>query len=180
MRTLAELIRWRAQRHPDLEAVWYEGRSQTYGELNESSSQLAGALVSQLGIRPGDRVAILDKNCAAYLELIFACDKAGAVAAPINWRLTANEVKSIIEDIKPKLVVTGPEFKANGAAAGIRTLTFDELPRGGEDPKLDHDGAVSTQFCTSGTTGLPKGAMLTGCNMLNTGLCLAHRDAGAA
>ncbi len=173
MRTLAELIRWRARRHPDLEAIWYAGSSQTYGQLNESTSQLAGALVSQLGIRPGDRVAILDKNCAAYLELVLALDKAGAVAAPINWRLTAAEVKLIIEDIKPKLVVTGPEFKTSGAAAGIRAMTFDELPRGGDDPHRDKDGAISTQFCTSGTTGLPKGAMLTGWNMLNTGLCLA-------
>ncbi len=81
MRTLAELIRWRALRHPDLDAVWYEGRSQTYGALNRSTSQLAGALVAELGIQPGDRVAILDKNCAAYLELLFAIDKAGAVAA---------------------------------------------------------------------------------------------------
>jgi acyl-CoA synthetase (AMP-forming)/AMP-acid ligase II len=173
MRTLAELIRWRALRHPDLEAIWYAGSSRTYGELNESTSQLAGALVSELGIKPGDRVAILDKNCAAYLELILALDKAGAVAAPINWRLTASEVKLIIEDIKPKLVVAGAEFRDNGAAAGVRTMTFDELPRGGRDPRRDKDGAISTQFCTSGTTGLPKGAMLTGGNMLNTGLCLA-------
>jgi acyl-CoA synthetase (AMP-forming)/AMP-acid ligase II len=173
MRTLAELIRWRALRHPDLEAVWYDGSSQTYGELNESTSQLAGGLVSKLGIQPGDRVAIVDKNCAAYLELLFALDKAGAVAAPINWRLTANEVKLIIDDIEPKLVVTGPEFKATGASAGVRAMTFDELPRGGKDPNRDQDGAVSTQFCTSGTTGLPKGAMLTGRNILNTGLCLA-------
>ena len=173
MRTLAELIRWRASRHPDREAVWYNGKSQTYAELDESTSRLAGALVEKLGIEPADRVAILDKNCAAYLELTLALDKAGAVAAPINWRLIANEVKLIIEDIKPKIVVTGPEFKANGAAAGIRTMTFDELPRSGADPKRDRNGAVSTQFCTSGTTGLPKGAMLTGWNMLNTGLCLA-------
>jgi acyl-CoA synthetase (AMP-forming)/AMP-acid ligase II len=173
MRTLAELIRWRARRHPDLEAIWYAGTSQTYGELNESTSRLAGALASQLGIQPGDRVAILDKNCGAYLELVLALDKAGAVAAPVNWRLTANEVKLIIEDIKPKLIVSGPEFRANGAAAGIATMTFDELPRGGEDPNRDQDGAISTQFCTSGTTGLPKGAMLTGWNMLNTGVCLA-------
>jgi acyl-CoA synthetase (AMP-forming)/AMP-acid ligase II len=173
MRTLAELIRWRARRHPNLEAVWYDGKSQSYGALNESTSQLAGALVTELGIQPGDRVAILDKNCAAYLELVLALDKAGAVAAPINWRLTAGEVKLIIEDIRPRLIVTGPEFKTNGASAGVRTVTFDELPRGGEDPNRDQDGAVSTQFCTSGTTGLPKGAMLTGSNMLNTGLCLA-------
>jgi acyl-CoA synthetase (AMP-forming)/AMP-acid ligase II len=173
MRTIAELIRWRAQRHPGLEAIWYEGKTQTYGELNERSSQLAGGLAGMLGLEAGDRVAILDKNCAAYVELLFACDKAGLVAAPINWRLTAHEVKLIIEDMQPRLVVTGAEFKATGAAAGVLTLTFDQLPRGGADPNRDTDGAVSTQFCTSGTTGLPKGAMLTGWNMLNTGLCLA-------
>jgi long-chain acyl-CoA synthetase len=173
VRTIAELIRWRAQRHPDLDAIWYEGRTQTYGELDRSTSELAGALVEQLRLAPGDRVAILDKNCPAYLELIVALDKAGVVAAPINWRLTPGEVKAVIDDIKPRLIVTGAEFRAHGEASGVPTLTFDELPRGGDDPRRDQDGAVSTQFCTSGTTGLPKGAMLTGHNMLNTGLCLA-------
>ena len=115
MRTLAELVRWRARRHPDLEAVWYAGNSWTYRQLDKSTSRLAGALVSDLGIEVGDRVAILDKNCAAYLELIFALDKAGAVAAPINWRLTASEVKLIIEDVKPTLVVTGPRVQKQTA-----------------------------------------------------------------
>jgi acyl-CoA synthetase (AMP-forming)/AMP-acid ligase II len=173
VRTLAELIRWRAQRHPDLEAIWYEGRTQTYGELDRSSSELAGGLVQQLDLVPGDRVAILDKNCPEYLELIFALDKAGLVAAPLNWRLTPSEVKAIVDDVKPVLVVTGAEFKNHGVATGVNTLNFDELPRGGGHPRRDSDGAVSTQFCTSGTTGLPKGAMLTGANVLNTGLCLA-------
>ncbi len=173
MRTLAELIRWRAERHPDLDAIWYEGRSQTYSELNRASSELAGGLVAEFGLAPGDRVAILDKNCPAYLELMFALDKAGVVAAPLNWRLTPGEVKAIIDDIKPKLLVAGAEFKGHGTTAGAKTLTFDELPRGGSDPRRDQDGAVSTQFCTSGTTGLPKGAMLTGANVLNTGLCMA-------
>jgi acyl-CoA synthetase (AMP-forming)/AMP-acid ligase II len=173
LRTLAELIRWRAQRHPDLGAIWYAGKTQTYGELNRSTSELAGGLVQELGLVPGDRVAILDKNCPEYLELIFALDKAGVVAAPLNWRLTAREVKAIVDDIKPVLLVAGEEFKSIGVIAGIKTLSYAELPRGGDDPHRDVDGAVSTQFCTSGTTGLPKGAMLTGANVLNTGLCLA-------
>jgi acyl-CoA synthetase (AMP-forming)/AMP-acid ligase II len=154
-------------------ALWYEGKAQTYGELNDSSSQLAAGLVAKLGLEPGDRVAILDKNCAAYLELFFALDKAGLVTAPLNWRLTAPELKRIIDDMKPKLVVTGAEFKTTGAALAVPTMTFEELPRGGADPMRDADGAVSSQFSTSGTTGLPKGAMLTGWNVLNVGLCLA-------
>jgi len=173
MRTIAELLRWRAQRHPSLQAVWFEGKSQTFAELNESSSQLAAALLDQLGLKPGDRVSIIDKNSAAYLELFFALDKAGLVAAPINWRLTAHEVRQIVDDVKPKLIVTGPEFKAHALAAGVPAMTFADLPRGGEDPRRDVDGAVTWQFCTSGTTGLPKGAMLTGWNVLNVGLCIA-------
>jgi acyl-CoA synthetase (AMP-forming)/AMP-acid ligase II len=173
MRTIAELIRWRARRHPALPATWYQGKSQTYAELDRSSSDLAGGLVAKLGLESGERVAILDKNCAAYLELLLALDKAGLVAAPLNWRLTQSEVRQIIDDIRPKLIVVGPEFKSHGLAAGVRTVTFDELPRGGDDPRRDVDAAVTWQFCTSGTTGLPKGAMLSGWNVLNTGLCLA-------
>ena len=164
MRTIAEMLRWRARRHPSLEAVWFEGKSQTFAELDESTSQLAAGLAGRLALQPGDRVGILDKNSAAYLELFFALDKAGLVAAPLNWRLTPHEIKQIVDDIKPKLIVAGADFKAVCAATGVPTVTFDELPRGGEDPRRDVDGAVCGQFCTSGTTGLPKGAMLTGWN----------------
>ena len=173
MRTIAELLRWRARRHPDLDAVWFEGRSQTYGELDAATSQLAAGLVDRLGLVPGDRVAVIDKNSAAFLEMFYALDKAGLVAAPLSWRLTPYEIKQIVDDIKPKLIVTGAEFKAPAAATGVPTLTFDEMPRGGADPRRDADGAVCCQFCTSGTTGVPKGAMLTGWNVLNVGDCLA-------
>jgi acyl-CoA synthetase (AMP-forming)/AMP-acid ligase II len=173
MRTIAELIRWRAKRQPSLEAVWFQGKGQTYAELDQSSSLLAGGLAGRLGLEPTDRIAIIDKNCAAYLELLLAIDKAGLVAAPLNWRLTPAEIRQIIEDIRPRLVVVGAEFMEHGRISGIQTMTFDELPRGGEDPLRDVDGAVAWQFSTSGTTGLPKGAMLTGHNVLNTGLCLA-------
>jgi acyl-CoA synthetase (AMP-forming)/AMP-acid ligase II len=171
MRTIAEMLRWRARRHPSLQAIWFEGKGLTFAELNTSTSQLAAGLVDKLGLSPGDRVGILDKNSAAYFELFFALDKAGLVAAPLNWRLTAHEIKQIVDDFKPKLIVAGPEFKAAAAATGVPAMTFDDLPRGGEDPHRDVDGAVCGQFCTSGTTGLPKGAMLTGHNLLNVGSC---------
>ena len=93
MRTIAEMLRWRARRHPSLEAIWFEGKTQTYAELDQSSSQLAAGFVDSLGLKPGDRVAVIDKNCAAYLELFFALDKAGLVIAPLNWRLTPHEIK---------------------------------------------------------------------------------------
>src|SRR4029077_18451629 len=120
MRTIAEMLRWRARRHPSLEAVWFDGKSQTFAEFNESTSQLAAGFVEKLKLAPGDRVGILDKNSAAYFELLFALDKAGLVAAPLNWRLTPREVKQIVDDAKPKLIVTGAEFKAPGGGGGGR------------------------------------------------------------
>jgi len=171
MRTMAEMLRWRAQRHPSLEAIWFEGRAQTFAQFNESTSQLAAGFVEKLGLSPGDRVGILDKNSAAYFELLFALDKAGLVAAPLNWRLTPREIKQIVDDAKPKLIVVGAEFKAAVEGTGVPVMTFGDLPRGGEDPRRDRDGAVCAHFCTSGTTGVPKGAMLTGWNLLNIGSC---------
>src|SRR5207237_7987978 len=90
-RTVAEVARWWARRQPDLEATWFEGRTRTWGELDEKSSALAGGLVSRLGVKPGDHVAILDKNTDDYIELICALDKEGALANPGNWRLTGEE-----------------------------------------------------------------------------------------
>src|SRR2546430_12725677 len=98
MRTIAEMLRWRARRHPDLAATWYEGRTRTFAQLEASTSALAGGLVQDLGVRPGDRVAILDKNSDRYLELMLALDKAGAVAVPVNWRLTAPEAATVVGD----------------------------------------------------------------------------------
>jgi acyl-CoA synthetase (AMP-forming)/AMP-acid ligase II len=173
MRTVAEVLRWRAQRHPEMMATWFEGRTRSYGELNRSSSELAAGLVEQLTLQPGARVAILDKNSDVYLELLFALDKAGLVAAPLNRRLTPNEIGQMVADIRPKLVVAGPEFAGHCDGLGVPCLGFDELPRGGSDPHRDRDGAVTWQLSTSGTTGFPKGAMLTGWNLLNVGLGMA-------
>jgi acyl-CoA synthetase (AMP-forming)/AMP-acid ligase II len=134
--------------------------------MNESSSRLAAGLSSELGVAPGDRVAILDKNSDDYLELVFALDKAGAVMVPINWRLTAPEVARVVNDADPKLLVAGHEFGDRVGEVKCPALGFAELPRGEGDPHEDREDAVTWQLYTSGTTGLPKGAMLTNRNLL--------------
>ena len=146
--------------------TWFQGRSRTYAEMEASTSQLAAGLSSQLGVRPGDRVAILDKNSDDYVELIFALDKAGAVTVPVNWRLTPTEVARVIADADPKLIVVGEQFGAGVPESGRPVLGFQELPRGGDDPHGDQEEAVTWQLYTSGTTGVPKGAMLTNQNIL--------------
>jgi long-chain acyl-CoA synthetase len=166
MRTVAEVVRWRAKRHPEFPMTWYQGRVRTYAELDASTSALAGGLAGELGIEPGDRVAILDKNCDDYIELLFALDKAGAIAVPVNWRLTAHEVAQVVGDADPAVLVVGEEFRAAADQVRCRVMGFGELPRGGEDPHRDDEDAVTWQLYTSGTTGLPKGAMLTNRNLM--------------
>src|SRR5262249_60945695 len=119
-RTVAELLRWRARRHPDLPATWFQERTRTFGELDASSSALGAGLVEELGIKPGDRVAILDKNSDDYLELLFALDKAGAVGGPLNWRLTANEVGKVVDDAAPVALGVGEEVRTSAGQVGCR------------------------------------------------------------
>ena len=166
MRTIAQLLRWRAQRHPELAATWFQGRMRTFADLDASTSALAAGLVRDLGVQAGDRVAILDKNSDEYLELLFALDKAGAVAVPVNWRLTPPEVAKVVGDADPVAVVVGDELRSAADQVGCRVLGFGELPRGGDDPHRDREDAVTWMLYTSGTTGLPKGAMLTNLNLL--------------
>src|SRR5579864_4093755 len=107
MRTVAGIVRWWAGRAPEREATWFQGRSRTFAELDRGSSDLAAGLIDGLGVRPGDHVAILDKNSDDYMELFFALDKAGAIATPINWRLTPPEVAKVAGDAQPALLVVG-------------------------------------------------------------------------
>ena len=165
MRTVAELLRWRARRHPDLPATWFQGRTRTFGKLDAGSSALAGGLAGELGVKAGDRVAILDKNTDDYLELLFALDKAGAICVPVNWRLTASEVGTIVRDAAPSALVVGEEFRSSADQVDCRVLGFGELPRNGADPRRDREEAVTWQLYTSGTTGIPKGAMITNRNL---------------
>src|SRR5215472_9088926 len=160
------MLRWRARRSPDAEAIWYRGETTTYGELDRAASAIAAGLAREFGVQPGDRVAVLDKNSARCLELIVALDRTGAVAVPVNWRLTAPEVAAVVNDADPKVLVVDDEFRAAADQVDCRVIGFDEVPRDAEagDPHRDAEDAVTWQLYTSGTTGLPKGAMLTNLN----------------
>ena len=168
MRTIAELLRWRARRRPDFPITWYRGVERTTAEMERSSTELAAGLVGDINLEPGDRVAILDKNSDDFIELLFALDKAGVVACPVNWRLTASEVATVVGDADPKALVVSDDLRQNADQVSCRVLGYGELPRekGGADPRRDHEDRVTWQLYTSGTTGVPKGAMLTNLNLL--------------
>ena len=165
MRTIAELLRWRALRHPHLPALRDDDRTVSYAELDRATTLLANGLLHR-GIRPGDRVAIFDRNSIAYVELLWALAKCGAVAALVNWRLTPRESAQIVADAGAVLLVAGDDYADACAGLGVPVITFDALERVDDpDPRLDAEEEVVWQLYTSGTTGVPKGAMLTHLNL---------------
>jgi len=170
LRTTAELVRFWAQRRPAQPPTWFEGRTRTWAELDQLTTELAAGLVERLGVQPGDRVGILDRNSDDYVALLYACDKAGAVATPLNWRLTGGEVARLLSDAEATCVVAGDAFSTAAASSGVRAIGFEELPKveGAADPHQDDESQAFWQLYTSGTTGLPKGAMITGHNLFST------------
>ena len=85
-------------------------RRMSYGELDERVRRLANALIDDLGLAKGDRVAILSKNCIEYMEVYYACARCGLIAQPLNWRLGADELARIVSDGEPSVVVVADEY----------------------------------------------------------------------
>jgi acyl-CoA synthetase (AMP-forming)/AMP-acid ligase II len=175
--TLAGFIREQAELTPDGPCLSFGDRELTFSELDERSSRLATALVAA-GVGPGDRVAILAKNDLAFYELAFACSKARAMMMALNWRLAARELAAILEDGRPALVLVGGELQDLADAAvdpSLQQVALGEdyeafLSAGDAQPPAGSPAAddVVLLLYTSGTTGLPKGVMLTNRNMSYT------------
>jgi len=181
--------RWiedRARQTPQRSAIEFDGRTMTYGELDATSSQLARALL-HFGLSPGERVATLTENRPEHVALLFACAKAGLILTPLNWRLTAPEIAAQLETFEPALVCASPTHRPQvDHARALMTSappaldlarlsielgnvsTHDELPLVNDD-----DGLLI--IATSGTTGTPKGVVLThaNCFWTNVGFDLA-------
>ena len=170
----------RARMTPRRLAVVHDGRSMTYAELDDRVNRLAHALRG-LGVRPGDRVAYLGANHPAFLETMFATAGLGAVFVPFNTRLAAPEIAYMLDDSGTSVLVWAPELSETVAAVGDRpTLRhrigvgdpgdsgYQALMARGEptpiDSPVDLDDLCMIMY-TSGTTGSPKGAMLTHGNL---------------
>jgi long-chain acyl-CoA synthetase len=201
--SIAAIVRtWGRERH-DAVALRMAGRSVSFGELDRRSSQVANALAAE-GVVDQDRVAFIDKNGVEYFEVQFGVAKLNAVMVAVNWRLAPGEMAAIVNDAQAKVVLVGPEFlghveKIVGDLRTVgRIVAIGESDRGSADwpgyeewvaPHADVDpgvtagpGDVALQLYTSGTTGLPKGVMLTNGNVFVGNAALAARfglDAGS-
>lgn len=158
---LATLLHRNARRAPDRLAIAQGGQRITYAELSERVARLAGLLHAQ-GVRPGDRVGILQRNGISLLESLFACFHGGFAAVPVNARSTPHEVGVIAEDAGAAawLITADYTEHVDGTVLDGQAATAEPLPRnssGGDDP--------AWIFYTSGTTGRPKGAVLSHANL---------------
>lgn len=162
----------------------HTGRRVTYGEMHERSGRLAAWLHEQWGVQPGDRLAILGKNSVAYFEFEFACIKLGAMMLPLNWRLAEPELLFILNDAEAKGIVYDSEFAERippltaGSTAKHR-LRLDIPGFPAEDGAPEFEQAIAeapgviemnphttldepmTIMYTAGTTGHPKGVLIT-------------------
>ncbi len=162
-----------ATRTPHKTAIEFLGDTITYDELERSSTALAISLLER-GLVPGDRIATLTENRPEQVILFFACAKAGLVLAPLNWHLTPSELTVQLDLFIPELLVLSEAQSARFAASPLvstraplrmETLLTDLpdssslmplVPLTSNDPLL--------LIATSGTTGTPKGAVLTHAN----------------
>ncbi|MGY2873346.1 acyl-CoA synthetase (AMP-forming)/AMP-acid ligase II [Marmoricola sp. URHA0025 HA25] len=177
------LSHW-AQTTPDAEAVTYLGRSWTWAEWDDRVRRLAGALRG-LGVGRGDVVSFLDKNHPACQELTFAAASLGAANAVINFRLAGDEVDYAVNDAGAKVLLVGSELMPLVDKLRDRLTTVEHVievtPDGadgdayeallagatpvGRDPEMDPDDVCLVLY-SSGTTGRPKGVMLSQRNMV--------------
>ena len=179
---IGSLLTKRAYLSPQLEAIVepMTGRRLTYRQLNAAANRVANALLG-LGIRKGDRVALLLMNGAEFVETFFGAAKIGAVVVPLNWRLVPDELEFILADSGAKVLLYSEEFAAvaaelksrgdrtgveswvqAGGAAGDFAANFDAwiaMASDDEPPVRGSDDDLLFIMYTSGTTGLPKGVM---------------------
>ncbi|WP_406359894.1 acyl-CoA synthetase [Streptomyces sp. NBC_00715] len=166
--TVDGVLRRSARRTPARRAVDYRERSWTYAELDEAVSRAATVLLGE-GLAPGDRVGAYGHNSDAYLIGFLACARAGLVHVPVNQNLTGDDLAYIVGQSGSALVLTDPDL-AGRLPDGVRTLPLrdadDSLlarldtapPYDGDEPRGD---TLVQLLYTSGTTALPKGAMMT-------------------
>ena len=186
LKVLPDIVTRQVAIRPDKTALAFEGDSLSYKELDDGSNRSANGLINW-GVKPGERIGYLGKNSHHYYELLLGVAKAGAVLCPINWRLALPEIEYILNDFKPRVLFVGIEFidkiaplrKALDCIEYIVPMQESDLSEAHYTLWQKQHPATPTgirrketddalQMYTSGTTGHPKGAILSNLSILNT------------
>jgi len=186
------VVRTHAEADGDVVAFTYGEEEHGFAALSAGADRVANGLLA-LGVRPGERVAFLGKNHPLYFEAFLGASRIGAVMTPVNWRLAPPEVAYILADCEARVVFVGAGFAAaladaRGEANRVAHVIGIDAPDCADtdyrrwrdsfpatpplhQPRAEDD---ALQLYTSGTTGKPKGAVIT------HGAILSSRDAGAS
>jgi long-chain acyl-CoA synthetase len=163
-------------KNPQKQALFWGEREYSYQELLDESVKVAGHLRANMGVKPGDRVALWLKNCPEFIPSLFGILFAGGVVVPVNNFLKADEVIFILNDCGADVLITDavlaaalPELLA--ARPGLQCLQVEQFGAGLEKlalpPPIQVEKDLAVIIYTSGTTGRPKGAMLSHGNLLH-------------
>jgi len=168
---LAQLLFGAARRLPDQPAIAVGDRVLlSYGDLSYRVGRLAAGMISKFELKPGDRVALAMRNCPEYWEVLFACWHAGLAAVPMNAKLHPKEFEYILGNSGAKVCFVTQDLESalssfdrvvSISSPEYGNIQAEQRPAFGSKP----DDAAWL-FYTSGTTGVPKGAMLTHRNIL--------------
>lgn len=170
--TLAGFVERHAQQRPDDIAMRFGDRQWSWAQWASRIRRAAGAL-RDAGVRRGDCVAFVDKNHPACLEILFAAASIGAVTTVVNWRLAGGELAHVLDDSRPRLIFVGAELRAAveaaaGRAAGVeRVVVVDDeyesllAAASPAQPEEVEEGETALVIYSSGTTGRPKGVLLS-------------------
>ena len=179
---ISNWIEHHANCSPDKIALYFEGREISYSQLEGRIAQLSGGIANTLGIKFGDRVAYLGENAPQLLELLFACARIGAIFVPLNARMTTEQHCYYLENCNPKCLFVESSFSSHADEciedlSGIQKVEFGK-PNIGDTRNDQFDELISESNAvqagrlfpmatpvliayTSGSTGMPKGAVLT-------------------
>jgi long-chain acyl-CoA synthetase len=194
MYTLGDIPRCGAILWPDNIAVVFEGKRYTYKQFNERINRFANFLI-KAGCKKSDGLAVMADNCAKYLEVYFAAAKIGMRVTPINVRLGDDEIFFIVNDSEPTCFVVGDKYEEKvkqmkGSIRNIKTwvtldnpvpgfLDYDKLldlqtaSEPDEDTYNVQEDDLAILMYTGGTTGIPKGVMLSHRSVLIAGITSA-------
>ena len=161
--TIGDLLTRSAERYRDKIALRWHATDWSYRALDHAAVQAGAALLAS-GLHPGDRVVAYGRNSDLYLIAWLGCCKAGLIHVSANYALTAPELRYIAEQSGARLVLHDPALTDNAVQSGVRTALFANALTGEATPDMGEavtDESIAQLCYTSGTTGSPKGAVMT-------------------